>query len=203
MPIQDELTQDAGPLPVWAWAGLGTIGLAAYLAHRKKKQMNAASAQQNNQASVQSNLGSVPISNLSVGASPMPFQMGDTFVNVPAPTINQSQSTSPTTVNVAAPTTTPTPPSPAPPPTPSNPIATPTPPAQNLPPAPVPKPPAAPAPQKTVTVCSWPNWCGSLWGIAGKVYGDPTQWPKIYQANKGLIGSNPNLIHPGQVLVIP
>ncbi|NOX97050.1 MAG: LysM peptidoglycan-binding domain-containing protein [Nitrospirae bacterium] len=44
----------------------------------------------------------------------------------------------------------------------------------------------------------------SLWYIAGykKIYGDPTKWPLIYQANKDKI-KNPNLIYPDQVLRIP
>lgn len=42
-----------------------------------------------------------------------------------------------------------------------------------------------------------------LWNIAKKYYGDGSQYTKIYEANKGTIGSNPNLIKPGQKLVIP
>ncbi len=34
-------------------------------------------------------------------------------------------------------------------------------------------------------------------------YGDRFQWKKIYEANKDIIGANPNLIYVGQVLVIP
>lgn len=34
-----------------------------------------------------------------------------------------------------------------------------------------------------------------------KVFG--TDWPKVYEANKDIIGSNPNIIKPGQKLVIP
>jgi nucleoid-associated protein YgaU len=41
-----------------------------------------------------------------------------------------------------------------------------------------------------------------LWFIAGKVYGNPLKWPKIYKANKGKI-KNPDRIDPGQVLEIP
>jgi hypothetical protein len=43
----------------------------------------------------------------------------------------------------------------------------------------------------------------SLSKIAQKFYGDPTLWPKIYQANKALIGPNPNILQAGQKLVIP
>lgn len=43
----------------------------------------------------------------------------------------------------------------------------------------------------------------TLWAIAKKYYGDGSRWPTIYNANKAVIGGNPNLIKPGQVLVIP
>ncbi len=46
-----------------------------------------------------------------------------------------------------------------------------------------------------------------LWNIAGYpfIYNNPTKWAKIYEANKKTFRdpSNPNLIFPGQVLVIP
>ena len=42
----------------------------------------------------------------------------------------------------------------------------------------------------------------TLSGIARKMTGS-TNWQTIYQQNKGVIGSNPNLIKPGQVLIIP
>jgi nucleoid-associated protein YgaU len=43
----------------------------------------------------------------------------------------------------------------------------------------------------------------SLWKIAKRVYGDGGKWRTIYDANKKVIGKNPNLIYPGQKLVIP
>jgi nucleoid-associated protein YgaU len=43
----------------------------------------------------------------------------------------------------------------------------------------------------------------SLSKIAKELYGDAKRWPEIYEANKALVGDNPNLIHPGQKLVIP
>jgi nucleoid-associated protein YgaU len=43
----------------------------------------------------------------------------------------------------------------------------------------------------------------SLSKIAKALLGDAKRWPEIYEANKALIGDNPNLIHPGQKLVIP
>lgn len=43
----------------------------------------------------------------------------------------------------------------------------------------------------------------NLWNIAGAQYDNPTLWPVIYRANVDVIGSNPDLIYPGQVLTIP
>jgi len=42
----------------------------------------------------------------------------------------------------------------------------------------------------------------SLSRIAKQFYGNANDWQKIYQANKNRI-KDPNIIHPGQVLVIP
>jgi|GraSoiStandDraft_30_1057271.scaffolds.fasta_scaffold887731_1 nucleoid-associated protein YgaU len=39
--------------------------------------------------------------------------------------------------------------------------------------------------------------------IAQQAYGDADQWPRIYEANKEMIGDDPNAIHPGDVLHIP
>lgn len=54
-------------------------------------------------------------------------------------------------------------------------------------------------PPKTYTVVSG----DCLWNIAKKFYGSGAQYTKIYDANKGVVGGNPNLIYPGQVLTIP
>ena len=43
----------------------------------------------------------------------------------------------------------------------------------------------------------------SLSKIAKAAYGEGKRWPEIYEANKKLIGDNPNMIHPGQTLRIP
>ena len=53
----------------------------------------------------------------------------------------------------------------------------------------------------------------SLWRIAAGVLsavGGPDSgpdvaayWPRIYEANRDVIGSDPDLIHPGQVLTLP
>lgn len=45
----------------------------------------------------------------------------------------------------------------------------------------------------------------ALWKIAARtdVYGNGDRWRQLYDANKKIIGPNPNLILPGQTLVIP
>ena len=42
-----------------------------------------------------------------------------------------------------------------------------------------------------------------LWKIAAAYLGSGSSWSEIYNANKDVIGGNPNLIYPGQVLTIP
>jgi len=42
-----------------------------------------------------------------------------------------------------------------------------------------------------------------LWNIAKQFYGKGSDYTKIYNANKGIIGANPNLIYPGQAFIIP
>lgn len=51
---------------------------------------------------------------------------------------------------------------------------------------------------KTYTVKKGDN----LWNIAKKHLGDSNKWRQIYDKNKGVIGRNPNLIYPGQKLVL-
>lgn len=43
----------------------------------------------------------------------------------------------------------------------------------------------------------------SLWAIAKRLLGSGSRWREIYELNKTVIGKNPNLIFPGQVLKIP
>lgn len=42
----------------------------------------------------------------------------------------------------------------------------------------------------------------TLWSIANKLYGNGAQYPKIFEANTNIL-SNPNIVHVGQVLIIP
>lgn len=57
----------------------------------------------------------------------------------------------------------------------------------------------APAAAQTYTVAKG----DCLWNIAKKFYGNGSKYSVIYNANKGVVGGNPNLIYPGQVLTIP
>lgn len=61
--------------------------------------------------------------------------------------------------------------------------------------APATQPPAA----TTYTVKSG----DSLWKIAQNTLGDGSRWREIYDMNKDTVGSNPNLIYPGQVYNLP
>lgn len=57
----------------------------------------------------------------------------------------------------------------------------------------------APAASQTYTVVKG----DCLWNIAKRFYGNGSKYTVIYDANRGVIGGNPNLIYPGQVLTIP
>jgi nucleoid-associated protein YgaU len=70
--------------------------------------------------------------------------------------------------------------------------------SSTAPPAASERPPEA-RPERTYTVRPG----DSLWKIAKRQYGDGNDWSRLYEANRETIGANPDLIHPGQVLVIP
>lgn len=70
----------------------------------------------------------------------------------------------------------------------------------NCPNAPVPSPPSPdPAPGDNLYTVKPGDY---LMKIAREQCGDANAWPKIYEDNKSVIGGNPNLIYPGQQLVI-
>ncbi len=60
---------------------------------------------------------------------------------------------------------------------------------------------ASPAPSEAQTYMVVKGDC--LWNIAKKFYGNGSKYSVIYNANRSVIGGNPNLIYPGQVLTIP
>jgi hypothetical protein len=79
----ETLKRRLGPLPVWAWFIIFVGLVAAYLIYRSKKAAATQTAAQGQNLS--SNLGTVPVSNLTTAAQPMPIQLGDTFVNTTVP----------------------------------------------------------------------------------------------------------------------
>lgn len=75
---------------------------------------------------------------------------------------------------------------------------------RNLSQIPTPTPTPTPIPTPTPTTRKYKVVKGdSLWKIATRFYGKGLLWQRIYSANKAIIGPNPSLIHPGQVLIIP
>jgi nucleoid-associated protein YgaU len=60
------------------------------------------------------------------------------------------------------------------------------------------------APHDSPTPSSYTVKAGdSLSAIAQHVYGNANNWRALYEANRGAIGGDPNLIHPGTELVVP
>ncbi|MFJ5806928.1 LysM peptidoglycan-binding domain-containing protein [Streptomyces sp. NBC_01426] len=66
-----------------------------------------------------------------------------------------------------------------------------------VPSAPMPKP--APVAKRMYTVKSG----DSLSAIARRELGNEARWRELYAMNRGVVGSNPDLIHPGMVLTLP
>jgi len=56
-----------------------------------------------------------------------------------------------------------------------------------------------PPPAGTYTIVSG----DTLWGIAQRKLGSGSRWPEIFEANRDVIGDNPDRIFPGQILTIP
>ena len=54
-------------------------------------------------------------------------------------------------------------------------------------------------PARTYTVVSG----DCLWNITKKYTGDGSRWRELYDLNKAVLGSNPNLIYPNQTLTLP
>ena len=70
-------------------------------------------------------------------------------------------------------------------------------------PSPAPPPPGPPQPGPAKQRIHVVRPGDSLSKIAQQYYGNMSKWPTIYAANQAVVGPNPNLIHPGQKLIIP
>lgn len=43
----------------------------------------------------------------------------------------------------------------------------------------------------------------TLWGIARRFYGQGSEWRRIWERNAPMTSGNPNLIYPGEVVIVP
>lgn len=97
MAVMDTLNEKTGPLPLWGW-GVGAALLAGYVIIRRKNAAASTANQNTTQAAADqtnTNLGSASeLANLFEVAGLMPYQGGDTYVNVTAPSSSSSSSSS-------------------------------------------------------------------------------------------------------------
>jgi len=209
---EDFLTKKAGPLPVYAWAGIG-LG-AAWLYSKYKAGKAASTAAAASSTSGTTSAAAEP----STGA---PYYVIEN--NLPATGGTGTPVTTGTTTTTTPPGTTPQPPttptSPVlgggnPPQRPGGPVAAPPtghPVGAPVPPSGPTKPtaPAAPAAQKYTV-----QHGDTLWGIAQKFTGNGANYTSIWTYNMNAAvrkaaglppvqGTNPNLIYPGEVFLIP
>jgi nucleoid-associated protein YgaU len=70
-------------------------------------------------------------------------------------------------------------------------------------PSPIGSPLTAPAPSPTAGDEYIVEAGDTLRSIAQQVYGDAEQWPRIYDANRGIIGPDPDTLSAGTRLRIP
>lgn len=94
---------------------------------------------------------------------------------------------------------------PGPTPTPGPPHTHPAPPKSvphPIAPRPHPKPKPKPAPRPALRRYTVKHG-DTLWGIAMHYYHNPLEYQRIYNANRTVIGNNPRMIRPGEVLTIP
>lgn len=75
------LTRKYGPLPGWAWGLIVIVAAYAYMRYSNNKKAAAQAAAQAQSQGTSSDLGTVPVSNMTTAAQPMPIQLGDTFIN--------------------------------------------------------------------------------------------------------------------------
>jgi hypothetical protein len=189
-------TEKKGPLPVWAWAGLGLGGAVLYASWKRNKAASDSSSSDDS--------GDVTAHDVNGNSALQP-----TYAFVDADTTN-------VTVQ-AAPPGGGRPPTPMPLPAPvtgvkpTGPIVKPLP----KPSAPsVPKPTPAPAAPKGqyVTVTKWnaksPPWNSTLWGIATHVLGPKANWKTVWNAPQNAAlrkkrNNDPTKIQPGDKVWVP
>lgn len=202
-PSEDLLTRKWGPMPVWAWAGLGLGGAYAVSRYRASKT-----------ASQQS---TTP----TTGSAAQPASGGPEYIienNLPWQTpasspVNVSVSGSPV---VLPPSTGPQPPTTAPPPIQSGPVTTPGgPPATPPGSSPIQPPPAAPVASAPSSPIAHKVVSGDNLTKIAEEYGYGTNWQAIWNFNVGpssphsaaakatLVKQGPNLIYAGQTIYIP
>jgi hypothetical protein len=99
MAIMDSLNEKYGPLPLWSWGLVTALGAGAYLIH-KKNTASSANAQSTQAAADQTNtdLGSASeLANMFEVAGEMPYQGGDTYINISQPAGSSGTGTTGTT----------------------------------------------------------------------------------------------------------
>ncbi|MER7337237.1 LysM domain-containing protein [Streptomyces sp. NPDC000075] len=156
------------------------MGLFDFLKHDKKKQ-----AEQTEQQAAAPGGGAAP---------PTPSDMGSKYTDAAAATKAAAERMAASAPKSAMPPKTPMPPKAAhpAPAAPSDLSA-----AHKA--VPVPPKPAPAAKKRTYTVKPG----DSLSAIARRELGNEARWRELYALNRGVIGANPDLIHPGQVLTLP
>lgn len=173
--------EKSGPLPNWAWAGLGLGGAVAYSSWRRNKAEGKEEAK-------------------STSGIEMPESIQPTYAFVDADTTNITWpgmppgGGRPPVSTLPAPTTPPAPPSTRPQPSPVLPK----------------QPPKAPV-GKFVTVAKFttknPPWNSTVWGITSRLLGPKAQWQAVWNApqNAALKAKrkDPKKIQPGDKVWVP
>lgn len=204
---EDFLTKKAGPLPVYAWAGIGLGAAWLYAKYKAGKTATATAATASDTSAAAEPATGAPYyvieNNLpATGGTGTPVTTGTTTTTTPPGTTPQPPTTTPITPPIQGGN---------PPRGPGGPVlAPPTPPAT----PPVGTPVKSPTPPKATAPQTYKVQSGdTLWGIAQKFLGNGANYTKIWAYNTpaarkaaGLPpvqGNNPNLIYPGEVFLIP
>lgn len=92
MAVLDELNKKYGPIPLWGW-GVGAALIGGYVIVKRRNAANTAQSQSTQAAADQTNtdLGTASsLANMFEVAGLMPYQGGDTYVNVTTPAVSGS-----------------------------------------------------------------------------------------------------------------